>query len=315
MSPEDLAVIATLLQAPVEPPPGVADFAAWKSAWKQTVASWKSPIDRALAGGSSADRPAWAFAAGYQAAIQCLVPQMAAGGPIAAICITEEDGAHPARIRCRLTASRGEKGWRLDGTKTFVTGADGADILLVAASCGMTPDGRNRLRMVQVPADHSGILMSPLPALGFVPEIPHGQVRFEAVRLTDDALLPGDGYREAIKPFRTLEDIHVTGAFLAWLFAVGRRSGWPDATLETLVALMVTARVLAAAPPLEPHVHLALGGLLSQVALVVETAAPHWKRVDARTRQWWQRDRRILDIAAGLRSRRLETARARYRST
>jgi hypothetical protein len=142
--------------------------------------------------------------------------------------------------------------------------------------------------------------------------MPHGRVDFEAVGLTDEALLPGDGYVRAIKPFRTLEDVHVTGAFLAWFIAVGRRSGWPDAILETLLALMVTARTLALAPPLAPHVHLALGGLLSQVARVMDEAVPFWEQVDPRTRQKWERDGRILDIAHAARDRRLAAARRHF---
>ena len=311
MSVADLKVIEALLQAPVGPAVSIGDFEAWKRVWKKIVPCWERPIDRALAGGLAADRPAWVFAAGYQAAIQALQPDLPSD-QLAALCISEEHGAHPGRIRTRLTAAEGSAGWRLDGTKTFVTGAEGADLLIVAASAGVMPDGRNRLRMVMVPADREGVCITPLPDLDVVPEMPHGRVAFETVGVADDALLPGDGYLRAIKPFRTLEDVHVTGAFLAWFAGVGRRSGWPDAILETLLALMVTARTLALAPPLEPHVHLALGGLLSQVARVKDEAAPLWERVDHRTRQWWRRDHKILAVAASARTRRLEAARAHF---
>jgi hypothetical protein len=142
--------------------------------------------------------------------------------------------------------------------------------------------------------------------------MPHGQVRFEAVSLAHDALWPGDGYTGAIKPFRTLEDLHVMGAFLGWLFAVGRRFGWPASTKETMVSLMVAVRNLALAPPLDPHVHLALGGLLAQVRVFLEEIAPLWQRADARVREWWLRDRQVLDIADSLRQRRLDAARLHY---
>jgi len=307
----DMAVMEALLQAPAEPPGRIDDFTAWKAVWRKIVPGWQTPIDRALAGGLAADRPAWVFAAGYQAAIQALGPELPSD-QVAALCISEAHGAHPARIKTRLTAVDGKTGWRLDGTKSFVSGAGGADLLLVAASAGAMPDGRNRLRMVVVPAERAGVRITPRPDLGFVPEMPHGRVDFEAVDLADDALLPGDGYSRAVKPFRTLEDIHVTGALLAWMAAVGRRSGWPEVLLETLLAMMVTARTLALAPPLAPHVHLALGGLLAQVARVLDEAAPLWERVDHRTRQWWQRDHKILEVAASVRTRRLAAARAHF---
>lgn len=310
MTAADLAVIDYLLQAPVAPT-RITVFPEWTGAWKSLVPCWEFPIDRALAGGFAADRPTWAFAAGYQAAIQCLAPSCPKEW-IAAICITEKDGPHPARIKCRLTPSADGSGWRLDGDKTFVSGAGEAEILLVAASIGFSPDGRNCLRMASVPADSKGVTVMPLPPLGMVPEMPHGQVRFEAVSLAQDALWPGDGYAGAIKPFRTLEDLHVTGAFLGWLFAVGRRFGWPASTKETMVSLMVAVRSLALARPLDPHVHIALGGLLAQVHALLEEITPLWQWADARVHEWWLRDRKVLDIGDTLRQRRLDAARSHY---
>ena len=79
---------------------------------------------------------------------------------IAAICITEKSWPHPARIQCRLTSDHNGGGrWWLDGTKAFVSGADWADILLVAATNGKTTDGHNALRMVTVPADSDGVTL------------------------------------------------------------------------------------------------------------------------------------------------------------
>lgn len=311
MTAADLAVVDYLLQAPVAPT-RITVFSEWTEAWKSLVSLWECPVDRALAGGFAADRPTWAFAAGYQAALQRLLPA-ADPARIAAICITEKGGPHPARIQCRLkTDTETEFRWRLDGTKAFVSGAGEAEILYVAASTGMTPKGRNILRMVSVPADSAGVTVVSRPSLGMVPEMPHGQVRFEAVSLAHDALWPGDGYTGAIKPFRTLEDLHVTGAFLGWLFAVGRRFGWPAAIKETMVPLMVAVRSLALAPPLDPHVHIALGGLLAQVHVLLEEITPLWPMTDARVREWWLRDRKVLDIADTPRQRRLDAARSHY---
>jgi hypothetical protein len=306
---DDLLVIDYLLQAPVAPA-RIPVFSEWAVAWKSLVSLWETPVDRALAGGYTADRPAWAFAAGYQAALQRLVPAMDPAR-IAAICITEEGGPHPARIQCRLTAEPGTKSrWRLDGTKKFVSGATGAEILFVAATTGKTANGRNALRMATVPAERDGVTVTTLPSLGVVPEMPHGRVCLDAVALTDAALWPGDGYTNAIKPFRTIEDLHVTGAFLAWIFAVGRRSGWPAWVSETLLSLMVTIRTLAMASPLEPHVHLVLGGLLAQVRDFLQKIDPLWQEVDARDCERWGRDRNVLEIAETARQHRLEAARS-----
>jgi len=310
MKDTGLEVIRHLLTEPVEPPERIDHFNEWKKSWHRLVPRWKTTVDRALAAGWAADRPAWAFAAGYQAAIQRLAPRLVTG-QLAAIGITEAGGSHPARIQCRLTApSAAGSAWRLDGTKAFVSGAGGAEMLLVVASTGKTPEGRNALRLVAVPADLAGVTITALPPLGMVPELPHGQIRFTSVALPEAALMPGDGYTDVIKPFRTLEDLHVTGALLAWIFGVGRRAGWPDETLEAFLALLVAVRGLALASPRQPHVHLVLGGLLAQVETLLKTIAPLWAKVDEPIRKWWRRDRRLLDIAGPARQRRLAAARA-----
>lgn len=118
--------------------------------------------------------------------------------------------------------------------------------------------------MARVPAATAGVTFEALPPLGIVPEMAHAAVRFAAVRLKDADILPGDGYLEAVKPFRTIEDLHVTAAFLAWLFGVGRRSGWPEGLLESFFVLIAAARDLARQPPLRPGAHIALGGLLAR---------------------------------------------------
>ena len=179
----------------------------------------------------------------------------------------------------------------------------------------MTPSGRNVLRMVAVPADRPGVTITLLPSLGMVPEMPHAKglprSRFPA---GGTALWPGDGYTGAIKPFRT------HGGFarhrgLSGLDLCGRtplRLG-PLRYWKPCWRLMVAVRGLALASPREPHVHIVLGGLLAQVHDLLEKIDPLWQGVDARVREWWQRDRNVLDIAASARLRRMDAARSHYR--
>jgi len=294
-------------------PAPAEDAAAWRRVWAGIAPRWETPFDRAIAGGAASDRPAWAFAAGYQAALQRLWPP-AHPATFSAFCVTEEGGVHPSAIRCALTPRPGRHGeWLLDGEKTFVTGAGEAECLLVAAAAGATPEGRRILRLARVDARAPGVAVTPLPPLGLVPELPHGRVRFTEVALEEGDLLPGDGYLEAVKPFRTVEDLHVTAALVSWVFAAGRRAAWPPAALEPLLALLASARGLAAAPPLAPHVHLALAGLLALAGETLDRLEPHWETAAPADRERWQRDRGLLAIAAAARARRLETARAHYR--
>jgi len=309
---DSLSIIHHLLTTSLNAPENIFSFQKWKEDWLETASRWPTPVDRALAGGLAADRPSWAFAAGYQAAIHSLTDR-AGAGEIAAVCITERGKPHPSRIGSQLTRDEeNQSRWRLTGTKTFVSCADWADTLWIAASIGKDGQGRNRLRMAKVSSGSPGVALESLSPLAILPEIPHGRVRLKEVALGEEDLLPGDGYLAAMKPFRTLEDLHVTAAFLAWLFGVGRRTGWPAGTLEEMTACMVAARSLALQPSLEPHLHIVLGGLLGQVNRLVEEVEPLWPGADPAIRESWQRDRRVLEIAEGTRSKRLQAAWRHY---
>ena len=39
----------------------------------------------------------------------------------------------------------------------------------------------------------------------FVPEISHAEVELDRVKVSDADVLPGDGYDDYLKPFRTIE--------------------------------------------------------------------------------------------------------------
>lgn len=313
---QDHAILDHVLRTSTTSPEVIRSFREWTPTWAALSVIWTRPMDRAIAAGLAADRPAWAFAGGYQAAIERLVE--IAGGPTsgdtqdtstAAVCITEQGPPHPANIKARLTPDPERPGdWILDGIKTFVSGGADVDVLWVAASTGTSPEGRNALRMARVPADLSGLRFEALPSLGIVPEIGHARVHFEAVRLGAEAVLPGDGYLRGVKPFRSLEDLYVTAAFLAWLFGVGRRGAWPRDALAELLALIASARGLSGGTALAPCVHIALGGLLAQVHGLLTRLDPLFDGLDEGLRAIWRRDRGILEIAQMARDKRFDVA-------
>jgi hypothetical protein len=55
-------------------------------------------------------------------------------------------------------------------------------------------------------------------------------------------------------------------------------------------------------------VHIALGGALEQVQALIDLSAPHWSKVESKTRERWERDRPLLDVAAKSRAARLQRA-------
>jgi acyl-CoA dehydrogenase len=262
-------------------------------------------IERAISEGVRATRVADAFLAGYQAALQALVPELPAGRKVC-LCATEEGGAHPRAIA--TTLSPDGDGFRLSGRKKWITGGPLADLLLVVASVGLDTDGRNRLRVVQVDAHAPGVTVHPMPDTPFTPEIPHAQVSFEGVAVAASALLPGDGYDRYLKPFRTVEDVHVNAAVLAYVLSVARRFGWPREASERLLAILLAARAVGVAEPGARETHLALAGVLALGRRFLDETREHWALVESDERARWLRDVGLLSVAERARSARTETA-------
>ena len=105
-------------------------------------------------------------------------------------------------------------------------------------------------------------------------------MRFERVAIAADAMLPGDGYEQYIKPFRTVEDIHVTAALLSF----GALSGMDPAKPLTQLALT--------------------GALVGSAALFAEATAWWQAMPDDPASQRWLRDARIFGTASGVRQQR-----------
>ena len=292
-------------------PAPVADLAAWWPRYTAAVQALTVPIERAVAAGFAADRLGYAFAAGYTEALHQLLPEL--GDTRAALCATEIGGVHPRAMQTRLTTSG--TGFLLDGDKTFVTLATHAATLLVVASEGQDAQGRNRLALCRIPADRRGVTLEPLPPTPFTPEIPHAALHLRAVAVTSDERLPGDAYERYLKPFRTVEDLHIQAATLGWLVQVARRASWPRGLVQELLLLITATCALGTAAPDDPALHVALGGLLAGSRRLREEIGPHWQLVDPTTRALWERDRPLLEVAGKARAQRLEVAWERLRST
>jgi acyl-CoA dehydrogenase len=304
-------LLAHLVTAPL-PEGSVDDVDAWWDLHRARAGAFDVPVDRAMAAALCMDRLGWAFASGYQEALRRLVPDLPPAAKTA-LCATEAGGNHPRAIQTSLV-TQGDA-YRLDGTKTFTTLGAAADVLLVVArdagavaEGGDAPRGRVPLLVVRIPSSREGVHVAPMPALPFVPEVQHAESRFQGVHVAADERLPGDGYAAYLKPFRTIEDIHVHAALLAWLLGTGRRLGWPPGLLERLLVGAITARSLALARPDAAAVHLAVAGLLAQTATVLEALEPCWDAAPAPLRERWRRDRRLLGVAQGARARRSEVA-------
>jgi alkylation response protein AidB-like acyl-CoA dehydrogenase len=286
--------------------PACEDVAAWWPRYLEIARAWPTPIDRAMAGGHAADRLGWAFASGYQAALRALVADLPED-TMAALCVTEAEGNAPRAIRSSLR--RESDGFVLDGSKRWTTLGPSGALFLVAARDEAACGERVALRVARIASTAPGVHVEPMPPTRFVPEVPHAQLRFDGVRVAPGDLLPGDGYDLYVKCFRTVEDLHVNAAMLAYLVREAERLGWPGEWVERTLAVLRAARALALDDPAKPAVHIALAGTLALARTLVTEAEQNWtSTADDSAFARWQRDRELLGVAGKARIQR--TARA-----
>lgn len=261
--------------------------------WEELREPTGTTVERAVVGGARADRVGHAFAIGYTAALEALF-----GEARASLCATEEGGNHPRAIATRLHDGR------VTGSKKWATLADRASYLFVVATEGSDPAGRPRLRVVRVRSDAPGVALTPATT-AFVPEVAHARVTLDAVA---GDVLPGDGYADYVKPFRTVEDIHVHAALVGYLIGVARQHGFAHAMIERLAMVAAALVALGAADPRSPATHIALAGALATGAALALELEAAWAAAPDDEWMRWQRDRAILQVAGKARGERLERA-------
>jgi len=255
-----------------------------------------SPFELAVLGGQAVDSPGLAFLVGYQAALRVLWPS--APPSLGAICATEQHSLRPADLQTRLSELR------VNGCKDFVTAGDAADWLLVAArseASGQAP----RLNLVVVYPGEPGVRLEPLPPIALMPEISHSRLHL------DDALcerLAGDGWDAYVKPFRSLEDLYVLSAMIAWLYARGQDNGWPQALQLRLVGLLGSCAEATRQCPDAATSHVLLAGIFEQFAALSADLESAFAKGPEDLLTTWQRDRGLLTLASGARHKRLEKA-------
>lgn len=272
-----------------------SDLESWYAALLERVGE-ATPFELAVRGGRLAATPGLAFLAGYQAALRALWP--AAPWSLGALCVTENKSTRPADMSTRL------QGLHLSGRKDFVTAAEAADWLLVAARCEEA-GGPVRLALGVARNGAPGVRIEPLPALPLMPDIGHARLHLDHALCE---LLPGDGWDAYVKPFRSIEDVHVLTAVAAWLYGVGQDSAWPQALQLRLLGLLAGCAEVARQCPSAPASHVLLAGLFAQFAALRGEVDAAMAGGPAEWAALWQRDRNLLEIARTARAKRLEKA-------
>lgn len=225
----DLAALERLLEGAWSPETCPTE-AAFHSLWHARGLDDMDPPHMAVAGGALADRPAWAFTAGYQATLRnafALPP-----GGWAAFAATEDADdpeAHPG-----TTLREGPDGTLLlDGCKAWVGHSRSVRHLLVSVN---DPHGdKRRARAVLVPSDAQGVHLSHRASPAFLPALSQGYARFESVRVGPEAVVDFG----PIGLFGRTEAKFVMLACAAFMFVrAPAGSSLPDGLLSVAAALL-----------------------------------------------------------------------------
>ena len=290
-------------QATAAPCESVTD---WWPRHRAIAREHPDPIHQAIVGGFVADRVGWAFASGYQAALNALFPDVPADR-ICALCVTEADGNSPKAIKSSLR--KNGDGWLLNGAKRWTTlGPDGA-LFFVAARDEAASVERASIRIARIDSKAAGLKIEAMPPTKFVPEVPHARLQFENLNVEESELLPGDGYADYVKPFRTVEDVHVQAAVLSYLMREGQRLAWPGHWLERLSALLAALGKIADMPSSHAETHIALAGALAIGAGLIGETDEFWKKTATdQAALRWARDRELLKVAGSAREQRTRRA-------
>lgn len=313
------AMHAVLQTSPPDRSAAGMSLDTWWAGYARAAAQHPDPFCTAVVAGARASCVGFAFASGYEAAMWSLAMRFdpsASPQRKRALCATEAKGNHPRAIETALTSHPDRDGYLMSGQKTYVTLGDAAEELLVIAREGTDAEGRPRLAALWVDAHAPGVRIEPGPPTPFVPEVPHASLVLTNCQVPPNARVPGDGYTQVLKSFRTIEDIHVFAALLAHGVVLLRRAGADLRRAERASPILAALSACAGwSNPLDPIMHLTLGPQLEAgIRWWRELPAdPSWSHLDAQIRADFERDSMIMKVAHAARQRRWERAREEVR--
>jgi alkylation response protein AidB-like acyl-CoA dehydrogenase len=119
------------------------------------------------------------------------LPGLGSGHAHYSLAVTEPDaGSNTHRIR--TTATRADGGWRLNGSKYYISGLEDAQAVLVLARTGQGSGGRGEISMFLLDIDTPGFTREAIPTVIEAPEDTY-TVFFDDVEVGDDRVIGGVG--------------------------------------------------------------------------------------------------------------------------
>ena len=291
----------------------------WQTLIKPVISPSTSSIDRAIIGGFLADRMAYAFLSGYENALQkhfTILPDQS----LAAFCVSEKGGSRPKAMKTTLTLNRDVETYTLNGQKSFVTCADEAQYLIIAAT--LTEQEQNKadiegttrpnIKLALIEANASGLTVTNSKELPFIPEIRKGSLVLENVKVRAENILPGDGYTNYVKPFSCVEGVYIMAATSAFLFRLACLFDWPNSLQEQILSTLLMVKQLDEGDMSSPATEIMVSGAKAQLKQITETSKPLWSKLPEQHHQRLLRDGGMLLMSDKNHLTRLERAWAHY---
>ena len=262
----------------------------------------RSTFVAAVTSAVQADRLAWAFFSGYQAAIQATFPTRCIPGEVSAICVNEV-GRKISEITTQLRIGNGF--FHLEGKKSWsLAGVDELTMFVLARNKDGPERGPGSLSFLQLPKSTAGVKMNPPKEQEPVPELPHAEVEFSNVIVASAQIIPGDGYADFAKPFRLSEDIHVTACTLAYLLGEGRNANWSKIWIQKCIAAISGLYSCSTLDPLRAETHILTAGVLNLAGEVIYESEYLWGQSAKEKSKRWHRDFPLLSLGREARRQR-----------
>lgn len=202
------------------------------------------------------------------------LPGLADGSSIFAFAITESDaGSNSHRIT--TTARKDGGDWLISGSKTFISGVDVADNILVVTRTEDATTGQLKPVLFIMPADSPGLERTQIP-MDIVSPDNQFMLFFDDVRLPADALL-GDENAALDQLFAGLNPERIMASSLALgtaRYALDRATKY--AAERSVWGVPIGAHQGLAHPLAQIHIEIELARLMTQKAAVLYDAGDHF---------------------------------------
>ncbi len=285
-------VIARILDRQLRPEAAPTE-ADWHEIWTSRALGGDSPLVTAVIGGALADRLAWVFLSGYQAANRRAFPELPGVGWVAMAASEDREGKLPGASLEEVDGAP-----CLSGAKTWVAASDHVAQLVVTVGRG------DEHRLVAVDRDAEGVTVETYERAGFLGELSQGRAVFDRAPVAQELAVPAAG-----RGFGAAEPLHVLTALNAFMLSQTLALAGPASLIGRALASIYSAAEVAGHALTEADlVPYGLAGLDAHTQAAAAEFEALIEEVDAELHERRTSDRRLVEMFSAGINRHAEAA-------